>query len=192
MRMKKDIVNILVGDSIAYGLGDNECFGWYNRLRKKDERFQKEFFFNLSIPGQSSCEIIKRFKSEFLTRYNNVDNFNILFAFGVKDALKLNDDEKYIKKFKQNVNELISFSKKYTNNIYFLGLLDVDINVRNNYSKKNIRIIDDTLESLCDANKVNYVKMSNVITFKDLVDGLHPNAKGHEKISLFLYEKLYK
>ena len=62
--MKKDTVNIIFGDSIAYGLGDTECFGWLNRLRKKDEKLLKEFFLNLSIPGQSSSEIVERFEFE--------------------------------------------------------------------------------------------------------------------------------
>ena len=189
--MEKDVVNIIVGDSIAYGVGDDEFFGWYNRLRKKIIDSQNEFFFNLSIPGQSSCEIINRFKSEFLSRYNDNDTFNIFFAFGIKDALKLNDNDDYIRIFQENVNELISFSKKYTQNIYFLGLLDVDINIRTNYNKNNIKIIDDTLESICICNNVNYIKMSSILSIEDLIDGLHPNAKGHEKISDYIYERLY-
>ena len=32
--MKKDTVNIIIGDSITYGVGDTEYFGWVNRLKK--------------------------------------------------------------------------------------------------------------------------------------------------------------
>lgn len=147
--MKKDTINIIFGDSIAYGLGDNEYFGWWNRLRKKDEQLLKEYFLNLSIPGQSSFEIMERFEFELKKRFNRDDKFKIFFAFGIKDALKLEDNKKYIKKFEQNVIKLINIAKKYTTDIYFLGLLNVNETIKTNYKKENIDTINNCLKLLC-------------------------------------------
>lgn len=188
----KDTVNIIFGDSIAYGLGDTEYFGWLNRLRKKDEKLLKEFFLNLSIPGQSSSEIIERFEFELKNRFNSSDNFKIFFSFGIKDTLKLDNDKNYLKTFEKNVIELIKISKKYTNNIYFLGLLNVDVAIRTNYKKDNINIINKSLELLCSKYSVKFINMFGVININDLCDGLHPNKSGHEKISQYLYKCLYK
>lgn len=189
--MKKDIVNIIFGDSIAYGLGDTEYFGWVNRLRKKDEKLLKEFFLNLSIPGQSSTEIVERFEFELKKRFNHEDEFKIFFSFGVKDALKLRYDKSYLKIFEHNVTELIEIAKKYTTNIYFLGILNVDETIKIDYKRKNVDIINECLKFLCHKHSIKFVNMIDVIDVNDLCDGLHPNELGHEKISQYLYESLY-
>lgn len=190
--MKKDTVNIIFGDSIAYGLGDTEYFGWWNRLRKKDEKLLKEFFFNLSIPGQSSSEIVERFEFELKRRFNLDDEFKFFFSFGIKDALKLGYDKTHLKIFEHNVIELIKIAKNYTTNIHFLGLLNVNETIRVGYKRENIDTINECLESLCHKYSINFINMFDVINIKDLCDGLHPNELGHEKISQYLYECLYK
>lgn len=190
--MKKDTVNIIFGDSIVYGLGDTECFGWLNRLRKKDEKLLKEFFLNLSIPGQSSSEIVERFEFELKRRFNYDDEFKIFFSFGIKDALKLEYDKTYLKIFEHNIIELIKIAKNYTTNIHFLGLLNVNETIRVDYKRENIDTINECLESLCHKYSINFINMFDVINIKDLCDGLHPNELGHEKISQYLYESLYK
>jgi len=187
--MEKDVVNILVGDSIAYGYGDNELFGWYNRLRKKNYK-QNQFYFNLSIPGQSSIEITKRFKQEFLSRFNSNDIFNVIFAFGINDASRLTEDMSHKKVFEKNVKSLINFTKKYTSNIVFLGLLDVDVKVRTNYNLEYIKMIDNTLKLICEENDVKYIKMSGIIPLFDLIDGIHPNESGYQKICDYLFKNL--
>ena len=188
--MRKDIVNIIVGDSIAYGYGDNELFGWHNRLRKKNHKLLKQIFFNLSIPGESSVEIVKRFKLEFLSRVNNIDVFNVIFAFGIKDASKITEKKGHIKTFERNVKDLISFTKKYTDNICFLGLLDVDVKIKTNYTEEDIKMTDAKLESICKENNIKYIKMSKVVPLSDLIDGIHPNESGYQKISDYLYKCL--
>ena len=47
----------------------------------------------------------------------------------------------------------------------------------------NIKEYDIALENYCNTNKVQYLKLFDVlqqIDFSD--DGIHPNEKGHEKI----------
>ena len=188
--MEKDVVNVIVGDSIAYGYGDNELFGWHNRLRKKSPKLAKQIYFNLSIPGQCSIDIVKRFKQEFLARFNDIDDFNVIFAFGIKDALKLSKDIEHKEIFEKNVQNLISFTQKYTNKIIFLGLLDVDIKIRPNYNIENIKIIDCSLKMTCDKNNVKYIKMSGIVPLDDLIDGLHPNENGYQKICDYLQSNL--
>ncbi len=189
--MKKDIVNILIGDSIAYGLGDNKYFGWFNRLRLKNKDMLKEFYFNLSIPGESSNEIVKRFELEIRNRINDQDTFNIIFSFGIKDALKLKNNKEYLETFINNVLNIILISKKYTNNIYFLGLIDVNLDIRTEYDIESINKINNELELICINNKINFINMKNVLDIDDLYDGLHPNEIGHEKICNYVFNELF-
>lgn len=189
--MKKDIVNILIGDSIAYGLGDNKYFGWFNRLRLKNKDMLKEFYFNLSIPGESSNEIVKRFELEIRNRINDQDTFNIIFSFGIKDALKLKNNKEYLETFINNVLNIILISKKYTNNIYFLGLIDINLDIRTEYDIESINKINNELELICINNKINFINMKNVLDIDDLYDGLHPNEIGHEKICNYVFNELF-
>ena len=64
-----------------------------------DNKTNNNFVINLGIPGQNSSDILKRFKTEIISRYNNIDNFNLIFSFGIKDALIMNDDIEHAKIF---------------------------------------------------------------------------------------------
>lgn len=127
--MNKDIINIFIGDSITYGVGDTDSFGWVNRLRYLNS---KEYYFNLGIPGQNSNDIALRFNNEISTRYNKEDTFRIIYAFGIKDALLLNENKNQESIFLKNIKEIITTTKTFTSNIYFLGLLPVDTTIRKN------------------------------------------------------------
>ena len=86
----KDIVTIIFGDSISYGLYDKEYLGWVNRVKLNLN--SNHYIFNLAIPGQSSKDILNKFEIELQNRYNNLDSFKLIFAFGIKDAILLNKD----------------------------------------------------------------------------------------------------
>jgi lysophospholipase L1-like esterase len=50
------------------------------------------------------------------------------------------------------------------------------------YSNERIALYDKEIEILCEGKKMPYFGLSAVMTAEDLEDGIHPNAKGHEKI----------
>lgn len=179
----KDIVTLIFGDSIAYGLYDNKL-GWTYRLRKKLDN--NNFIFNLSIPGQSSFDILNKFEIELKNRYNEIDDFKVIFSFGIKDALKNNIDD-----FKNNVLEIINKTKTYTKDITFIGLIKPDINKRTEYDLDKVILFDNTLEEICNKENLKYIKLIDLINNNELVDGLHPNDVGHEKIFKEIYE-IYK
>ncbi len=186
----KDQVYIVFGDIIAYGVGDNECFGWVNRLKGKDNNNLKKFYFNMSIPGQCSTDIAKRFMVELKNRFNTEDEFKLLFAFGIKDALILNKGFSHLKIFEKNVLKIIHISQKFTKDILFLGLLDIDLEKRDMYKQANIEAIDSLLKQLCEENGVTYINMKNIVNLEELTDGLHPNNMGHAKIAEYIHKKI--
>ena len=188
--MNKDVVTIIFGDSIAYGLFDNEYCGWTNRIRIKLER-KNNFVFNLAIPGQNSFDILNKFEQELINRYNKEDEFKIIFSFGIKDTLLISQDNK-IDYFRNNVLEIIKKTKEYTEDIYFIGLLKPDITIRKEYKLDNVILIDNCLEEICKLQNVKYVRIRDIISNEYLSDGLHPNEEGHKKLANIIEEKIYK
>lgn len=194
--IKKDTVSIFFGDSITYGLYDKELGGWVNRVRLYiDNHISNNFFINLGIPGQTSNDILKRFETELKNRYNNTDNFILIFSFGIKDSLFLNEDNNYINIFKNNLTQIIFMSKKYTNDIHFVGLINPnnEHEKRKNYDLNNVLKIDNCIEKTCKENSINYIKLIDKITKEELSeDGLHPNSRGYAKISKIILKEIYK
>jgi len=178
-----DTVILIFGDSISYGIYDNEL-GWAYRLRKKLDN--NHFIFNQSIPGQGSFDILNKFEIELKNRYNEIDGFKVIFSFGIKDTLKNN-----INDFKNNVLEIINKTKTYTKDITFIGLIKPDINERPEYDLDKVILFDNELEKICNKENLKYIKLIDLINNNELVDGLHPNDVGHEKILKEIYE-IYK
>ena len=177
----KDVVTLIFGDSIAYGLYDEEL-GWVNRTRKALSN--NHFIFNLSIPGQNSFDVLNKFEIELENRYNEIDDFKLIFSFGIKDALNNTD-------FKDNVLKIINISKKYTSDINFIGLIKPDIIKRKEYNLERVIDIDNILEETCNIEKVKYIKIIDLINDNELVDGLHPNNNGHKKINDIVLKEIY-
>lgn len=193
--------NILIfGDSIAAGRKVNKTKSWPFLLAQFLDKKDKDFILvhNLSIPGDSSNEVIKRFPVEAEARCKRIypdDHSSIIFAVGLNDTKCLGSPDNPItseKDFRNNIALLIKNAQKYTNHIIFLGLTPVDeqktapldnvyfLNERirsyekiigDECKKRNISFLGITEEWL----KFNYLKLLSE-------DGLHPNEKGHQKI----------
>jgi len=189
---KKDNVTIVFGDSITYGLYDKEMCGWVNRVRNKLEKeTDNNFIINLGIPGQKSIDIKNRCEIELKNRYNETDNFILIYAIGIKDAAILSKGPNHIEILEENIKSIIDITKKYTNNIYFIGLLSPNYKKRKEYTKEDVYYVDTILEKICNKEKVEYIKMIDKIKEESLVDGLHPNSEGHQIIAETILDKVY-
>jgi len=184
------------GDSIALGKWD-DVGGWTQRLgqfleSKKDLSNPKERLFyivyNLSISGNTSKDLLKRFKNEAEAR--NPDT--IIFAIGKNDCLCDSKDKSLVskKEFGKNIKSLLEQAKKLTDKIIFIGVGKIDESKTNpilwdeNLSLNN-KLIEDynfILESVCKSSKVYFIPIFELIKKEDLEDGMHPNKEGHKKI----------
>ena len=184
--------NILIfGDSITYGAWDYDKAGWVNRLRMKLDKNDNYYnVFNLGIPGNTSDNILKRLEFELTCRYDIHAKTIAIFSIGINDSQIIgNTNNINIKKFRDNIN-LINITKKYTKNILFIGLTNVDekkvspLPWNNNisYYNKEIILYDNVIQNICKEHNIDYLKLFNTLNNDELEDGLHPNSKGHEKI----------
>lgn len=189
----KDNITLVFGDSIVYGVGDTKFGGWVNRLKiYLSKKFNNQYVFNLGIPGQNSNDILNRIELEIKNRFSKDDSFTFIFAFGIKDALLLSENEKHIEVFENNLKKIINIAQNYSDDIHCLGLLDVNITKRINYKYESINKIENCIETISAQENVDFIKIRKVISLEDLIDGLHPNINGHKKLKNYIAKKIYK
>ena len=188
----------LFGNSITWGAGDLGGGGWGARLRNYFEtnKFDIELY-NLGVSGDTSDDLLKRFKIESAAREPCI----IIFAIGVNDSQYINSKDNPrvpFEKFQSNLQKLIDQAKKFTSKIIFVGLTKVDEfktrpipwSVTKYYNEKNAKLYDSKIKEVCEENNISFLKMYDLLNDSDLADGLHPNPAGHEKMFLRIKEFL--
>ena len=181
----------VLGDSIVYGAWDEEKHGYVNRLREDlKENKQVENVYALGIPGETTAGLLKRLDSELTPRTPDT----IIIGIGINDTIYIKNKQQEsinIKEFISNISKIIAIATTYTNNILMLGLTNV-IEERTTpilwndneiYFNDTIKKYDIALEDYCNMNKVQYLKLFDLLQQTDFFDdGIHPNERGHEKI----------
>ena len=182
-----DKVICVFGDSIAHGFYDWEVGGWVDRLKLS----LKAELYNSSISGDTTSDLLKRFKVESEARKPDI----IIFAIGVNDSIFRKTDMEQTDTpaeiFKSNIRKLIELAKGFTNDVLFLGLgLVEEAKVQpfpwsssgKCYSNRNIELFDGYIKKICDQEEVPYLNTFNIVKAEDLEDGIHPTSEGHRRI----------
>ncbi|BCX15754.1 MAG: hypothetical protein KatS3mg097_646 [Candidatus Parcubacteria bacterium] len=193
--------NILIfGDSIAAGRKINKIKSWPSLLAQFLDKKDKDFTLvhNLSIPGDSSNDVLKRFSVEAEARCKKIypdDRCSIIFTIGINDTKCINSVNNPVtneKTFLKNIISLIERAQKYTNHIIFVGLTPVDesktISLDGVYFfNEKIKAYEKIIQDECKKRKIVFLDIvnewlkSNYLRFLSN-DGIHPNEKGHQKI----------
>ncbi|MBP9758720.1 hypothetical protein KBD45_03420 [Candidatus Dojkabacteria bacterium] len=167
--------------------------GWVDLFREYLEVKGADQFvniFNLGIGGNTSVDILKRFKVESEARMPT----EIIFAVGVNDSGYFRTlDKPIVSKeiFIENIESLIKEAKSFTNNITFIGLTLGDDSLfkpfpessqGKSYDLHRVRDYDKTIEEIATRNQCRFVSLIEALKFEDFFDGLHPNDDGHMKM----------
>ena len=180
----------IFGDSVSWGAWDLEKGGWVNRLwfhvAKRDGDNYVEIY-NCSVSGGTTDTILERFENEAKVREADA----LMFQTGGNDASYENKPGNYLvtpDKFKKNLEKIIGWAKKITNNIIFTDLKNCDESktmpvswIDIYYTNENIKKYSDIMKKVCQKNNVLFLDIG-LLNNEDFDDGLHPNAIGHEKI----------
>ena len=194
-------MNICVfGASITYGSGDTNG-GWVQRIRKLlDEKNLSDpdayfLVYNLGIGGNTTEDLLERFKFELEQRIDEDEKTVIIFSIGGNDSVYLIKEKHNrvpIDKFEKNINKLIFQTRKYTKDITFIGLTPADKKKTSpvpwdaNIIYNNIYIerYNSKLKEICQKEKIRFINLYSKLIKMDykklLEDGLHPNSNGHE------------
>lgn len=182
------------GDSITYGECDSKGLGWVGRIRNSFPVDNYIGVYNRGISGDTTIGLLKRFEKEAESIRPNI----IIFAIGINDSkfpIGSKENKVPFDDFKKNIQTLIDQAKKYTSNIFLLGLTKVDESLVNspsddNFTNKQIELYNSFLQNFAENENILWIDMFDVITNEDLYDGLHPNASGYEKMSRIIIDKI--
>ncbi|MCR4280213.1 MAG: GDSL-type esterase/lipase family protein [Candidatus Komeilibacteria bacterium] len=178
----------IFGDSIAWGKADVESGGWVNRLRHYVETAHVgTSVYNLGVSGDTTVELLKRFTPECAARNNKTQI--IIFAVGINDSCFINTESNplvSIDNFQSNLRQLAVEAKLFSSSIAFIGPTMVDedkmpFNAKY-YTNDSVEKYNEALENVCANIEVPFLNMLDVLSLRDLPDGLHPDSSGHEKM----------
>ncbi len=186
------------GDSIGWGAWDRDKGGWVNRLRLFfDNTNPSVEVYNCSIDGDTTADVIKHFTVEARSRLSTV----VVFDVGVNDTLSttLRGKPKVsLPAFIKNIETLTAKTRNLDALPIFIGLMKGDERKTlpvswgsYYYSNKRIQHYDEALKETCRVRRIHYIKAASLTT-RDLDDGLHPNARGHEKIFQHVKHHLFE
>lgn len=188
---------LIFGDSIAHGAFDLKKSGWVERMQiylwdnflNKNKKLID--INNFSILGDTTADVLSRIDCELNSIRSK--NISVIFSIGTNDTAIINNKEKNISKqgFENNLNSLVKKAQGKTNQIYFLGILEVVEEFTSPFSRINwyynnqrIKEFDKIIQKVSEENNCQFIPMQGLLNKEDLADGLHPNTQGHKKIFL--------
>jgi lysophospholipase L1-like esterase len=194
---------LIFGPSTTYGAWDIEG-GYAQRLRKFldkkviDSNYEEYFLvYNLGIDGDTAKGILERFESEAKPRMWPNEETIFIIAAGTNDSMVNNKTGEFNvpkEEYRECLNKIFSISKKYTEKVIFLGEHPIDESKTDpipwlseySYKTKYIKEFDEISKKVCKKSKVRFIDIYSEIektNYKNnLVDGVHFNKQGHEKI----------
>lgn len=204
------------GDSITFGAWDNKG-GWADRVKNDiQKKILSSHFtyyhhaYQLGVVGDSTATLLERFEREIKPRrLGETENSSvIILAIGSNDSRVNKDTSKgnsvQYDNFQKNLYHLFQIAQNYASTIIFVGLIPVDEPKVNSlpwifdeiYKNSTIAKYNDGLKKFCKTHNLPFIDLFDEWFHFDykhlLVDGLHPNSEGHEKIYYKVKQELEK
>jgi len=188
----------IFGDSIAYGAWDPEG-GWVERLRRwlfattQGDYNLGTFLYNLSIVGDTTADLLKRFTPELEARQ---PGDIIFFAACINDAQVVNGQQIAMPAdVCANVRALIQRARACASLLCWVGFTPADESRTTPipwmpdraYRNATIAVFDAAIKQTAAEEAIPYIALFTAWTADRaypqlLLDGIHPNAAGHEQI----------
>ena len=171
------------GDSITWGASDLEMGGWVARLRHFiDTNYELEpGVYNLGVSGDKVSDVLKRFDVEYEARKPDT----VILAIGINDSPHDTHKGTPLATFEQQFTELVQKVKTKSDKLFVVGPTNVDEEHSDShgYNDKTIKPYEEIIREVTKQQELPYIDLSGLISKDDLkMDGLHPEAEGHEKI----------
>jgi len=187
-----------IGDSITNGTGDNDIRGWPGRLCAAEVAAGHDLTdYNLGIRGDTSADMLPRWKSEVTVRLPPFLKCAVVFNFGLNDATEQDGAVRVSMGGSiKNARAMLSEAKALYPTLWVgPGAVDdskmpLDTETGAIRDKRNARTADYNLgyKALADELEIPYLDMLSKLRndsewHAQLADGLHPTPEGHQKMA---------
>lgn len=187
---------VAVGASDFFGMGDAGQGGFMGRLKQwHEQQSDRNFFYNLSVRGETTAQILRRLAVESLPRKPDLllltaGSNDIRRVGSITNPMKTSDDD-----FKANVLSIIRQGRAL-GDVVFIGTHPFDESRTTPFTywnKQNFYLLEDQkrreelVASLCQEENVPFLDLFHPWLDKDYLrwlheDGQHANSKGHDLI----------
>lgn len=173
-----------IGDSLVQGPGDPDCLGWVGRVSVKARKVGWNVTsYNLGIRGDTSRDILARWKSESERRFPADTLHYIVFSFGVNDATIENGARRVsLDESRENFQRILEPSRVQYSTV-MIGPPPVSDHEHNS----RIEELSQSFDQLAQKQDVAYLSVyetlrQDAIWMREVSeeDGAHPGAKGYE------------
>lgn len=172
-----------IGDSFVAGLGDPKALGWVSRVVARTTHGEAQLAsYNLGVRGESSTEVLARWRAETAPRWQRANEKRLVISFGINDVLQ------GMTTARSRLNLANILDEAATNGIatFVVGpppTADADFNAR-------LETLVDAQSDVCSRRRVTYVDCFRPLASheqwqSDLTagDGTHPGQAGYGLIA---------
>jgi len=178
------------GDSIAYGSCDEEALGWVGRLRKSLPSTDSVHVYNFGVCGEHTNRLKRRFPVEL----ERVMPEYVIFNIGLNDSKQFvasNEPKVCIEDFTANLDDLFTKAKEAAERVVVISTTPIDVEKisteKYTFSQGRVEQYNSILKEKAEQYGFQFVDVTAVFDVQyNLVDGLHPNGAGYQK----LFEKI--
>ncbi len=178
------------GDSIVYGAHDKDALGWVGRLRRSLPCNDNVHVYNFGTCGENTKHLRKRFEIEL----ERIKPQHVIFGIGLNDSkLFVENSEPKVTEmeFAENLTHLFTKAKEVTGSVTVVGVTSVDVEKISKekylFTTERVMKYNAILKKVSEQCSIQFIDMFSILDISaDLVDGIHPNNHGYEK----LYKKI--
>lgn len=189
--MSQDIRICFIGDSLVNGAGDNTALGWAGRVcASANAGGAFVTYYNLGIRGNTSRDILLRWKNECALRLPNSCDGRVVISCGVNDtaivngSLRVSSEESCA-----NIREILHGAKDYK--AFVVGPPPVQDAAHN----ERIDALSKVLSREVEALNVPYLDLFSSLVSDEMYNrdvssndgcypkGFHPTSSGYSRIA---------
>ncbi len=176
-----------VGDSFVHGTGDPRGLGWVGQvIAHAHHTGWQVTAYNLGVRGDTSREVLARWKHECLPRFPGETQHYVVFSFGVNDVIIENDTPRISTiESRENFQRLLETTQSQCHALV-IGPPPVEDTMHN----AHIQDLSEMYGQIAAAMQVPYLSvveslLNNTIWMKEvsLYDGAHPSSEGYLQLA---------
>lgn len=188
-------INItFIGDSFVEGFGDPTNKGWVKRVCEYSCNNNPNLalnIFNLGIRGETSGDILNRYKAVIKENQLNEKTNILVMSFGTNDCIQYYYGSNLdVTRSTNNLKELILKAKKQFDSILFVlppAIAEEEINER-------IKSLIEMYIPILETHKIPYINLYDALLQNEIwqyetatFDGAHPKEKGYTEFAKLIY-----